>query len=69
MMLRAKVQSADKMVVNRIRGKYFFSAIMVWRVDKKEKYRMPLARFFVNLSACQTLVKNAANGYKICYAT
>ncbi|WP_337560937.1 hypothetical protein [Prevotellamassilia timonensis] len=41
------------MAENRIRGKYVLSAIIVWRVDKKEKYRMPLARFFVNLSACQ----------------
>ena len=38
MMLRAKVQSADKMAENRIRGKYSFPAIMVWCVDKKEKY-------------------------------
>lgn len=60
MMLRAKVQSVDKMTENRIRGKYSFSAIIVWCVDKKEKYRMPLARFFVNLSACQ------AAGQEIC---
>lgn len=60
MMLRKKVQSVDKMTENRIRGKYVLSAIIVWRVDKKEKYRMPLARFFVNLSACQ------AAGQEIC---
>lgn len=29
MMLRAKVQSADKMAEYRIRGKYSFSAIIV----------------------------------------
>ena len=45
MMLRAKVQSVDKMTENRIGGKYSFSAIIVWCVDKIEECRMLFARF------------------------
>ena len=56
------------MAENRIRGKYVLSAIIVWRVDKKEKYRMPLARFFVTFQLVRLLVKKSANGHKICYA-